>query len=107
MGWGGQVEELQIMIGFHSQAMAQNCLLLPFCDVTLIGNVINAAFIIFLISVRVNADLIVKIGDFGRSRDLEGNYDYISQDKKAKLPVKWMAPESLERRLYNEKTDVV
>ncbi|XP_072025966.1 hepatocyte growth factor receptor-like [Amphiura filiformis] len=54
----------------------------------------------------VDADLIVKIGDFGRSRDMEDDYDYISQDKKAKLPVKWMAPESLDRRLYNEKTDV-
>ena len=56
---------------------------------------------------RVDAELAVKIGDFGRSRDLEDDYDYVSQDKKAKLPVKWMAPESLDRRLYNEKSDVV
>ena len=60
-----------------------------------------------MFTLRIDADLVVKIGDFGRSRDLEDDEVYISQDRKAKLPVKWMAPESLERKLYDEKSDVV
>ena len=60
-----------------------------------------------MFSFRVDADLVVKIGDFGRPQDLEDDEIYISQDRKAKLPVKWMAPESLERKLYDEKSDVV
>ena len=49
----------------------------------------------------------MKVGDFGLSRDLtEENY-YTSNDKEAKLPIKWMALESMERRVYNTKTDVV
>ncbi|XP_033638684.1 plexin-A4-like [Asterias rubens] len=54
----------------------------------------------------VDEKLVVKVGDFGLSRDLtEENY-YTSNDKEAKLPIKWMALESMERRVYNTKTDV-
>ncbi len=49
----------------------------------------------------------MKIADFGLSRDMNESDYYISKDAKAKLPVKWMAPESLGRKIYNEKTDVV
>ena len=55
----------------------------------------------------MDANLVVKIADFGLSRDLADADEYFSGDVKAKLPVKWMAPESLARRVYNEKTDVV
>ncbi len=49
----------------------------------------------------------MKIADFGLSRDLNESDYYVSQAKKAKLPVKWMSPESLGRKIYNEMTDVV
>ena len=72
------------------------------------GNTLDFFLIqFFLYLLRVDADLIVKIGDFGRARDLEDDEIYTSKDRKAKLPVKWMAPESLERNLYDEKSDVV
>ena len=49
----------------------------------------------------------VKVADFGLSRDIYERDYYSSDDRKAKLPVKWMALESLEKGTYNIKTDVV
>ena len=49
----------------------------------------------------------VKVADFGLSRDIYERDYYSSDDRKAKLPVKWMALESLEKGIYNNKTDVV
>merc|ERR1719289_599746 len=54
----------------------------------------------------VDGDLVVKIADFGLSRDLNESDYYTSGDKQAKLPIKWMAPESMERRVYNARTDM-
>ncbi len=50
--------------------------------------------------------LVVKVGDFGLTRDIYTN-DYYRACQNAKVPVKWMAPEALNDRICNEKTDVV
>ena len=53
----------------------------------------------------VSADLCVKIGDFGLSRDIyEG--EYYHKDSKSSLPVRWMAPESLLKGTYSYASDV-
>ena len=49
----------------------------------------------------------VQVADFGLSRDIYERDYYSSDHKKTKLPVKWMALDSLEKATYNEKTDVV
>ena len=51
-------------------------------------------------------DFMVKISDFGLAKDVYESEYYSSDNKKAVLPVKWMAPESLEKGVYNFKTDV-
>lgn len=51
--------------------------------------------------------MLVKVADFGLSRDIYESDYYSSDDRKAKLPVKWMALESLEKGIYSTKTDVV
>lgn len=51
-------------------------------------------------------NLVVKVADFGLSRDIYERDYYSSDNKKTKLPVKWMAVESLEKCIYNTKTDV-
>jgi len=51
--------------------------------------------------------MVVKVADFGLSRDIYERDYYSSDNHKAKLPVKWMALESLEKSIYNVKTDVV
>uniref|UniRef100_A0A4W5PNI1 Macrophage-stimulating protein receptor n=1 Tax=Hucho hucho TaxID=62062 RepID=A0A4W5PNI1_9TELE len=49
----------------------------------------------------------VKVADFGMARDVFDKEYYSIQDhKKAKLPVKWMAIESLETQKFTTKSDV-
>jgi proto-oncogene tyrosine-protein kinase Met len=50
--------------------------------------------------------MVVKVADFGLSRDIYERDYYSSDDRKAKLPVKWMALESLEKGIYNTRTDI-
>ena len=48
------------------------------------------------------------MADFGLSESI-GTKDYFRQDKDAtiKLPIKWLAPESMEDHVFSEKSDVV
>ena len=55
---------------------------------------------------RIDNDFTVKVADFGLSRDIYSK-EYYSCENKQKLPVKWMAPESLEHGRYTSKSDVV
>ncbi len=48
----------------------------------------------------------IKVADFGLTRDIYET-DYYIQRFNAKVPVKWMSPESLYDRISNEATDVV
>ncbi|XP_065910799.1 tyrosine-protein kinase receptor TYRO3-like isoform X2 [Dysidea avara] len=53
----------------------------------------------------VDADLAVKISDFDLSRDIYEN-DYYLLTHDAKVPVKWMAPESIYDKIYTHQSDV-
>ena len=56
---------------------------------------------------RINEDHVVKVADFGLSRDLYEKDYYRPKDRNQKMPIKWMALESLEEYIFNTKTDVV
>ena len=58
---------------------------------------------------RIDANFLIKITDFGLSEDVfERNYfRQGSSEEIVKLPVKWMAPESLSDGHFSEKSDVV
>lgn len=56
-------------------------------------------------NVLVSDDFIMKIADFGLARDLHSQ-DYYRKTTDGRLPVKWMAPESLFDRYYNSQSDV-
>lgn len=50
----------------------------------------------------------MKVADFGMARDVYDKEYYSIQDsKRAKLPVKWMALESLQTQKFTTKSDVV
>ena len=53
----------------------------------------------------------VKVADFGLTEDMYArNYfhRYKSEGQsEEKVPIRWMAPESIENDIYNERTDVV
>ena len=57
---------------------------------------------------RIDENGIIKVADFGLTRDVYEKM-YFREDKKegAKLPFKWMALESLQDGVFSEKTDVV
>ena len=53
--------------------------------------------------------MVIKVADFGLAVNT-GDKDYYrlsGDDKDIKLPVMWMAPESLSTHVFSEKSDVV
>jgi serine/threonine protein kinase len=54
----------------------------------------------------LDSNLCVKIANFGLSRDIYERDYYRGKNQNLRLPVKWMSPESMERQIYNSKTDV-
>ena len=53
----------------------------------------------------------IKVADFGLTEDMY-NRNYFRRVKseegsEEKVPIRWMAPESIENDIYNERTDVV
>ncbi|KMQ87191.1 proto-oncogene tyrosine-protein kinase ros [Lasius niger] len=58
-----------------------------------------------LISSRNRENRIVKISDFGLTRDIYKN-DYYRMKGEGKVPVRWMAPESLIDRKFTSQSDV-
>lgn len=49
----------------------------------------------------------VKVADFGLSRDIYERDYYRVSDSRRPLPVKWMAIESLEAGVFSTKSDIV
>lgn len=64
--------------------------------------------IVLYILYRIDINYVIKIGDFGLTESV-GSSEYFRQNKLAtvKLPIRWLAPESLEDRMFSEKSDVV
>ena len=62
-------------------------------------------------SYRIDSEGVIKVADFSLTEDMYGtNYFRRGENvdgSEEKVPIKWMAPESIERSIYNEKTDVV
>ncbi|XP_029005346.1 LOW QUALITY PROTEIN: receptor-type tyrosine-protein kinase FLT3 [Betta splendens] len=56
-------------------------------------------------NVLVTKGRMVKIGDFGLARDINNDSNYVVRGN-VRLPVKWMAPESIFQGMYTMQSDV-
>ena len=62
-------------------------------------------------SLRIDRDGVIKVADFGLTEDMYGT-NYFRRERgeggsEEKVPIRWMAPESIEEDIYAEATDVV
>ena len=55
-------------------------------------------------NVLLGDERVVKIADFGLLRNTHGEIYEVKNTKK--LPIKWMAPETLDSGIYTSKSDV-
>ena len=60
-----------------------------------------------MFKIRINHEGIIKVADFGLSKCLYENVYVKDLDEGIKLPIKWMAIESIQDYKFSEKTDVV
>ncbi len=51
--------------------------------------------------------MVVKIADFGLSRDIFTSDYYVMRDLSKPMPIKWMSVESLTSQIFTHKSDVV
>lgn len=66
----------------------------------------DSAVTLWFLSLRLNENMNVCVADFGLSKKIY-NGDYYRQGRISKMPVKWIAIESLADRVYTTKSDVV
>jgi serine/threonine protein kinase len=60
-----------------------------------------------LLSGATNDELVAKVCDFGMARSVESAHTGAEQQTRSALgPIKWMAPEQLERLSYSKMSDV-
>ena len=61
------------------------------------------------LSYRIDVNFVIKVADFGLAESLDHDQDYYHQDdvEGVKMPMKWLAPESLKDGLFSQKSDVV
>ena len=58
---------------------------------------------------RIDVNFVIKVADFGLAESIDMTKDYFRQNQDAiiKLPVKWLALESINDGIFSEKSDVV
>ena len=64
----------------------------------------------YILSDRISSSGIIKVADFGLTEDIyfTGYFRQMNNENiPVKLPLKWMAIESIHDGLFNQKTDVV
>lgn len=57
-------------------------------------------------NILLGPGLVCKVADFGLTRQVDLTSNQFVQTEKMKLPMKWMSPESMDKRLWSEKSDV-
>ena len=57
----------------------------------------------------MDVNFVIKVADFGLAESMDSSKDYFRQNEEnvIKLPVKWLALESIHDGVFSEKSDVV
>ena len=85
----------------HRDLAARNCMYCFFVNISYPG-------FDSLIVCRIDLNMIIKVADFGLSVNMgTKEYYHLKKHEIVKLPVKWMAPESLADYMFSEMSDVV
>ena len=58
---------------------------------------------------RIDVSFVIKVADFGLAESMDSSKDYFRQNEESiiKLPIKWLALESIHDGVFSEKSDVV
>ena len=58
---------------------------------------------------RIDMNFVIKVADFGLAESLDSSKQYFRQNKDSavRLPLKWLALESMEDGVFSERSDVV
>ena len=56
---------------------------------------------------RLDSDLVLKVSDFGLTRDVYDKDYYRIEDKSRGLPIRWMSIESIKESIFTTHSDVV
>ncbi len=56
---------------------------------------------------RLDKNMVLKVSDFGLSRNVVDKEYYKTEDRTLEMPVRWMSPESLTNWTFTTKSDVV
>ena len=99
----------------HRDLASRNCMwvqrfLLTFFSYYFTQSIQSISHIIQL-RCRIDQHGVIKVADFGLTEIMQDKnyfrYNRSKGESEEKVPIMWMAPESIENRIYNEKTDVV
>ena len=61
----------------------------------------------FSLLFRLDSDLVLKVSDFGLTRDIYDKDYYRIQDRSRGLPIRWMSIESIKESIFTTSSDVV
>ncbi len=90
----------------HRDLAARNCMQVLFCCSDAFSNQLPKTTV-YSLCFRLNKNLVLKISDFGLSRDMQTKEYYKVENTSVELPVRWMSPESLTNWTFTTKSDVV
>ena len=92
----------------HRDLAARNCMYVEIIITSVYVRTCLCVPSLYFFYSRIDMNMIIKVSDFGLAVNTgDRSYYHLSNNQNNKLPVRWMAPESLSTQIFSEKSDVV